>query len=200
MCGRDWSSDVCSSDLSWNRRSQNLHKKAHLLSKAELKARGITRYDAELLIAQGIPLPAIKPCRVNLDKRRKIRTAAVSSVPIVTHCNSANGVTDSADPLAVHTPSSQQRIPKLKIRRQRASDSEADSPTTAGDNTPQTVYEVMPSDITVTTAIQSNEQQVEGEGHPNEVTSPQTAEPKIKRIKLKFDGRVDIFDIGAPKS
>lgn len=41
-------------------RDGNLKKQAHLLSKAELKRRGITRYDAEILLAQGISLPEPK--------------------------------------------------------------------------------------------------------------------------------------------
>ena len=38
-------------------RSNNLEKQAHLLTAAELKKRGITRYDAEIILAQGVKLP-----------------------------------------------------------------------------------------------------------------------------------------------
>ena len=41
-------------------RDGNLKKQAHLLSKAELKRRGITRYDAEIILAQGHDLPEPK--------------------------------------------------------------------------------------------------------------------------------------------
>ncbi|XP_013390357.1 histone-lysine N-methyltransferase KMT5B-A-like [Lingula anatina] len=41
----------------WDKRSNNLTKHAHLLTKAELKKRGITRYDAEMLLSQGHKLP-----------------------------------------------------------------------------------------------------------------------------------------------
>lgn len=38
-------------------RDGNLKKQSHLLKKAELKKRGITRYDAEILLSQGLKLP-----------------------------------------------------------------------------------------------------------------------------------------------
>ncbi|XP_062617648.1 uncharacterized protein LOC134279298 [Saccostrea cucullata] len=41
----------------WNIRDDNLKKQSHLLKKAELKKRGITRYDAEILLSQGLKLP-----------------------------------------------------------------------------------------------------------------------------------------------
>lgn len=44
----------------WDIRDGNLKKQAHLLRKAELKRRGITRYDAEILLAQGLDLPEPK--------------------------------------------------------------------------------------------------------------------------------------------
>lgn len=44
----------------WDIRDGNLKKQAHLLRKAELKRRGITRYDAEILLAQGLELPEPK--------------------------------------------------------------------------------------------------------------------------------------------
>ncbi|XP_052064281.1 histone-lysine N-methyltransferase KMT5B-like isoform X1 [Mytilus californianus] len=41
----------------WNIRDGNLKKNAELLKAGELKRRGITRYDAELLLSQGLKLP-----------------------------------------------------------------------------------------------------------------------------------------------
>ena len=41
----------------WDVRAINLQKQAHLLTPAELKRRGITRYDAEIILSQGIKLP-----------------------------------------------------------------------------------------------------------------------------------------------
>ena len=41
----------------WDNRDNNLKQNAHLLTAAELKRRGITRYDAEILLAQGVKLP-----------------------------------------------------------------------------------------------------------------------------------------------
>lgn len=59
-----------------------MKKQAHLLSKAELKRRGITRYDAEILLAQGINLPEPK---VNLGGKipsplRKSQSIKVSEL------------------------------------------------------------------------------------------------------------------------
>ena len=61
----DWS--ICPLNLyffsileNWDIRDGNLKKQAHLLRKAELKRRGITRYDAEILLAQGLELPEPK--------------------------------------------------------------------------------------------------------------------------------------------
>ncbi|CAH1787031.1 unnamed protein product [Owenia fusiformis] len=44
----------------WDNRANNLKKQAHLLTKEELRSRGITRYDAELLLSQGYALPQPK--------------------------------------------------------------------------------------------------------------------------------------------
>ena len=45
---------------SWDRRESNLKQRVHLLTAAELKRRGITRYDAEMLLSQGLSLPEPK--------------------------------------------------------------------------------------------------------------------------------------------
>lgn len=58
-------------------RDGNLKKQAHLLSKAELKRRGITRYDAEIILAQGQSLPEPK---VNLGS--KIQTPVRRNQPV----------------------------------------------------------------------------------------------------------------------
>ena len=42
-------------------RAENLKKHAHLLTPGELRRRGITRYDAEIILSQGINLPSPKP-------------------------------------------------------------------------------------------------------------------------------------------
>ncbi|XP_036358848.1 histone-lysine N-methyltransferase set9 isoform X2 [Octopus sinensis] len=49
-----------SGNENWDFRSTNLKKNGHLLKSAELKKRGITRYDAEILLSQGINLPEPK--------------------------------------------------------------------------------------------------------------------------------------------
>ncbi|XP_069132328.1 uncharacterized protein [Argopecten irradians] len=41
----------------WDIRDGNLKKHSHLLKAAELKKRGITRYDAEIILSQGLNLP-----------------------------------------------------------------------------------------------------------------------------------------------
>ncbi|GFS24127.1 histone-lysine N-methyltransferase [Elysia marginata] len=46
-----------SSNESWDSRARNMESQSHLLTHAELKRRGITRYDAEIIIANGLPLP-----------------------------------------------------------------------------------------------------------------------------------------------
>ncbi|XP_060573892.1 histone-lysine N-methyltransferase KMT5B-B-like [Ruditapes philippinarum] len=73
---------VVGSNENWDIRDGNLKKQAHLLSKAELKRRGITRYDAEILLAQGISLPEPK---VNLGEKlpspiRKNQSVKVSEL------------------------------------------------------------------------------------------------------------------------
>jgi len=54
---------------SWDRRENNLKKRVHLLTAAKLKRRGITRYDAEMLLSQGFSLP---------EPKTAIRSPAVS--------------------------------------------------------------------------------------------------------------------------
>ncbi|XP_005095695.1 histone-lysine N-methyltransferase KMT5B-B [Aplysia californica] len=45
------------SNESWDNRAKNIQSQSHLLNAAELKRRGITRYDAEIIISNGQPLP-----------------------------------------------------------------------------------------------------------------------------------------------
>lgn len=58
---------------SWDRRENNLKKRGHLLTAAELKRRGITRYDAEMLLSQGFSLP--EP-RTAASKKGRIKLSA----------------------------------------------------------------------------------------------------------------------------
>ena len=53
-------------------RDSNLRKQSHLLTAGELKKRGITRYDAEILLAQGVMLPNARPApgRAGRNKRQ----------------------------------------------------------------------------------------------------------------------------------
>ncbi|XP_071099380.1 histone-lysine N-methyltransferase KMT5B-A-like [Haliotis cracherodii] len=51
---------VAASTENWDYRAKNLDSHAHLLKAAELKRRGITRYDAEIILAQGLSLPEPK--------------------------------------------------------------------------------------------------------------------------------------------
>ncbi|RUS84372.1 hypothetical protein EGW08_007904, partial [Elysia chlorotica] len=48
---------TASSNESWDNRARNMESQSHLLTHTELKRRGITRYDAEIIIANGLPLP-----------------------------------------------------------------------------------------------------------------------------------------------
>ncbi|KAJ8298824.1 hypothetical protein KUTeg_022884 [Tegillarca granosa] len=63
----------------WDIRDDNLRKHSHLLSKSELKRRGITRYDAEIILAQGLKLPEPKvvierklPASIHQNKSIKV--------------------------------------------------------------------------------------------------------------------------------
>lgn len=66
---------------SWDKRSMNLENNKYLLLPAELKKRGITRYDAELLISQGIALP--EPSEMESKRRRKCRSNDTENDPNV---------------------------------------------------------------------------------------------------------------------
>ncbi len=55
----------------WDTRADNLKKQSHLLTAPELRKRGITRYDAEILLAQGISLPRCRPSRQNAGKSKE---------------------------------------------------------------------------------------------------------------------------------
>ena len=45
-------------------RCTNLERQSHLLTATELKRRGITRYDAEMLLSQGVSLPEPRPAPI----------------------------------------------------------------------------------------------------------------------------------------
>lgn len=157
---------------SWNKRSQNLHKKAHLLTKSELRARGITRYDAEMVLAQGYSLPESRPPRRIL---RDTKTSVAGSTSVTSSsgdckstkssstpaCDSSSS-NSSCSPGAItstsndliqqskttrnkhvkHKRNQAQAVPKLKLRLSRLSDTETDSSVTGGD-TPQPLYEIL---------------------------------------------------------
>ncbi|KAK6972637.1 histone-lysine N-methyltransferase SUV420H1 [Biomphalaria glabrata] len=53
----DFSGVVLTPNESWDNRAKNIESQSHLLTPAELKKRGITRYDAEIIISNGLPLP-----------------------------------------------------------------------------------------------------------------------------------------------
>lgn len=61
----------------WNIRDDNLKKNANLLKAGELKRRGITRYDAELLLSQGLRLP--EP-RASTGRKLPIKSPNLKSV------------------------------------------------------------------------------------------------------------------------
>jgi len=64
-------------DANWDKRNLNLAKSSHLLTAAELKKRGITRYDAEILLQQGISLPGP---RTASTRRRPLPASTISAV------------------------------------------------------------------------------------------------------------------------
>jgi len=92
---------VLSAAESWDRREDNLKKRGHLLTTAELKRRGITRYDAEMLLSQGFGLPEPKtadgtpankksrlksstPVRFSPRTRNKLPPSSTSQAPTPT--------------------------------------------------------------------------------------------------------------------
>ncbi|KAL5006997.1 hypothetical protein ScPMuIL_015803 [Solemya velum] len=61
----------------WDIRDDNLKKQSHLLCAKELKKRGITRYDAEIILSQGIKLPSPK---VVLDRKLPMSLERVDAI------------------------------------------------------------------------------------------------------------------------
>ncbi|KAF6029639.1 SUV420H1 [Bugula neritina] len=213
---------------SWNKRSQNLHKKAHLLTKSELKARGITRYDAELLLAQGYPLPQIKSERV-ISRHPIGAPSTRSSVHSRSSCSSSTTTTadpcdvtkhsdsnSSTEPHVSHLHQRAQKVPKLKIRKSRLSDTETDSSVTGAD-TPQPLYEVLAREVDTQAEVLSDSRLLLEDDSSrstifsqDDVSSQSSIEDfftdhidynqivshrNIKRIRLKFDGKVDIVNL-----
>ena len=89
----------------WNTRCNNVEKRSYLLTAAELKKRGITRYDAEMLLAQGMNLP--EP-RVMLGQR-------VNSV--ITHPRHGTATDNNNDTQGMHTRSGSWPQPTTRTTR-----------------------------------------------------------------------------------
>lgn len=193
---------------SWNKRSQNLHKKAHLLTKEELKARGITRYDAELVLAQGLPLPECRTSRRSSSNQSVSATSSLTSTCSTSSINSNDLMHSNHQ---AHKPTSKhkhpKKIPKLKIRIHRPSDTETDS-SHAGGDTPQPVYTLFQEDsdsqlsqeslLNDDTFSQSTiSQDTENFSSSESLADVRHDQPelgsahhRLKRIKLSFAGTV----------
>lgn len=201
---------------SWNQRSQNLHRKAHLLTKAELKARGITRYDAEMLIAQGLPLPKLR-----LERKYAAATCTSNTELTPTSSTSFNHQRLTGNP-TTNVKEADQKVPKLKLRRQKFSDTETDSSGTTSCDTPQPLYEILPSDFTDNSIVplqpseysqdtcissinentnsQTSFKELLSEAHPTCTAEAQDAS-YVKRLTLKIGGElVKIVNVSEQKS
>jgi len=200
----------------------------HLLTKSELKARGITRYDAELLLAQGYPLPQIKSERV-ISRHPIGAPSTRSSVHSRSSCSSSTTTTadpcdvtkhsdsnSSTEPHVSHLHQRAQKVPKLKIRKSRLSDTETDSSVTGAD-TPQPLYEVLAREVDTQAEVLSDSRLLLEDDSSrstvfsqDDVSSQSSIEDfftdhidynqivshrNIKRIRLKFDGKVDIVNL-----
>ena len=191
------------------------------MTKAELRSRGITRYDAEMLLAQGYSLPE---SRVTRRASRNSATSAsssssntcssssntstdncITSSTDLTHVQSSNN-TDSTSTEPNTKSNSNQKVPKLKLRLSRLSDTETDSSVTGG-TTPQPLYEILDNkrkglsdqedllldDSSQSTIISQDEncsQSSVDEFSDQIDDSAYTAHCQFKRIRLKFDGKV----------
>ena len=110
----------------WDVRDNNLKKQAHLLTAAELKRRGITRYDAEIILAQGIELPdprnesgGGKSCTSKLRTRRS-GSMSSHSVERATHKkhqgNSHSGRNSTHSPQRPQNATSSTKINGKRLR------------------------------------------------------------------------------------
>ena len=131
-------------------RSNNIEKQGHLLTAVELKRRGITRYDAEILISQGIPLPDPRsPIRrsappniaASLRKRRPVKrktilskrsssNTPVSNVKAIVKPISSPHVSGPGRPATRSQP-----VPAQRTRSQRKRSCRVDNTGTPSDST-----------------------------------------------------------------
>lgn len=93
-----------------------------------------------MLIAQGLPLPQLRPDRKSAAATCTSNTERTPTSSKTRRSLSTGNLTDKAEEAS-------QKVPKLKLRRQRPSDTETDSSGTSCD-TPQPLYEILPADLT----------------------------------------------------
>ena len=114
MVTRCISASLLSVAESWDRRENNLKKRGHLLTAAELKRRGITRYDAEMLLSQGFSLPEPKnSIRSPANKKSWIK----SSTPVRFSPRTRNKLPLSGAGSHATTPTSTGAVPKSTTKR-----------------------------------------------------------------------------------
>lgn len=117
---------------SWDRRESNLKKRGHLLTAAELKRRGITRYDAEMLLSQGFSLPEPKNAASSpVNSKSRLKSSTPTRCSPRTQCRVLQSSTKSNQPsptaagsLLKSTPTSAGSLRKSVINQP--------SPTSAG--------------------------------------------------------------------
>ena len=103
----------------WDIRTSNLEKNSHLLKVEELKRRGITKYDAELIIEQGFELPEPSEIRPIIKRTYERKKPKIKKIPRIKSAEELNSKYRDREVIKLERKNLRQKTGSLRSGQKR---------------------------------------------------------------------------------